>query len=712
MNRWRSRVRRGALAAILSLFIGLPTLVVAQEDNGPSWLAQSRDPRALDWVARARARTLATLTASPHFAPFEAAAERILNDPTRPLEVRFIGEHAYQYWQDRERPLGVWRRTPRALYLAGQPEWDTVIDLDDLAAREKIRWFFAGADCRGRRCLVRLADNGEDATIMREFDLTSKRFVDGGFALPVSRGRTWWIDDDTLLVAPAASEAPGAFRPPARTLARWRRGTPVTSAATIFAIEPNDSTVSASLINTLGDGAFLAARHIDPQKRAYRIVRPDGSGMSAPLPPYARTFGVSAGRLMMSPDIDWSPAGSGKTFPAGTLVAVPVDALFRDGSVAGAELVYAPAPGDAVRGVVSGGGRLLVELLNENFSRLAEVTRSDAGWSSRPLSTPTGTLISPAAIVDGNLLARIEGPLEPPRVSLLGLDGGAERVLYRQSPQFDARGMVSETWRTTSADGAPISYLVTFGPGLKRDGSAPMLVYGYGGYGVPLSPRYEPLFGKLWLERGGVYVHAYLRGGGEQGPARWRAATLKGRLQPIDDMIAVLRDLQRRGVGSPRTTGIIGRSEGGLMTAAVMQRAPELMNAVVIGGPLLDLMDPSLLNPGGPWITEHGDPRDPNMTDFIRSYSPMQNVAGAGRVYPVPLVITSTGDDRVLPGLARRFSLRLSDRGHDNLYYEDDQGGHYWELTGPPAGDWRPRARARAVEFTYLWDRLGPPTRR
>jgi prolyl oligopeptidase len=210
------------------------------------------------------------------------------------------------------------------------------------------------------------------------------------------------------------------------------------------------------------------------------------------------------------------------------------------------------------------------------------------------------------------------------------------------------------------------------------------------------------------MERGGVYVHAYLRGGGEHAPGWHRDSMREKHPNAFADMAAVLRDLARRGVSAPAHLGIMGRSNGGLMTAAVMERYPDLMNAVVVGGPLIDMLNFDKLPPGGTWLAEYGDPAVPGDAGFLRTYSPMQNIADAAHPYPVPLIITASDDDRVLPGHARRFAWQLAAHGHDRLYFEDTQGGHYWELGGGPIpGDWRLRVTARAVEYTYLWQRLG-----
>lgn len=678
------------------------------EEHGPAWLDQNSS-RTLHWVEEQRERALARLRAAPRFAALEAEAVGVLNDPSQIESVTFIGDDAYQYHQERERPLGVWRRTTRQSYLADTPSWTNVLDLDALSAAEKHKWFFAGASCRERRCLVRLSENGKDANDTREFDLDQLRFVEGGFRIPNSKSRAWWYDADTLLVSPVLGPDSVNNWDVPKTLRVWRRGADLKKTKPIFSIDDNDAMLSVSFIRAAGTPAFVVARHLDFEKREYRLMMLDGASRPLALPPYASVMGVHDGQLLLRPNEPWQPAGSAQSFAAGTLVSVPLAPLMQTGEVANAKLVYTPAGSDPVRGVVSGGDRLFVELLHDGFSRVVELRDGNGEGRERVLPFDSPRFLSDLSFFDGKLLAREEGPLLPERLVLLDPDSGARTTLAERQPQFRTSDLVSERFRTVSRDGTTLTYLITHRRDMPLDGTTPTLVYGYGGYDVPVTPRYEPVFGKLWLEKGGAYVQAYLRGGGEFRAPWHRGAMRKNRQQPFDDMAAVLADLDRRGVARPAHIGIIGRSNGGLMVAAVMEQHPELMNAVVIGGPLIDMLNFHELSPGGTWLAEYGDPRDPDMRAFLRSYSPMQNIAGPDVRYPVPLIITATDDDRVLPGHARRFSARLTALGHDNIYYEDAQGGHYWELAGGPApGDWRLRALARAVEFSYLWDRLGP----
>lgn len=702
-------LRRTTFGALILALAATTAQSAPVDKHEPAWLDASYGARALQWVKARQGATLATLQADPRFATLQQEAADILVDPSRADLVNFTGEDAYQYRQEREHPLGVWRRTSKAAYLSGQPAWEAVIDFDALAAAEGKKWIFAGAECHGRHCLVNLSVNGKDSAETREFDLASKQFVAGGFLIPDGKSHAWWYDDDTLLVAPVLGKDSVNSSLMPKTLRVWRRGTPLAQTKPVFSIGDHDANLSVMFVKAAGTDAFVAARHIDFEAREYRLMKLDGTSRPLPLPELAGIQGVHDGKLLLRPEVDWTPPGGTTTFPAGALVAISLDALMKDARIADAELIYRPAGDDAVRGTITGDGRLFVELLHDYYSRIVELKKgADGSWKSRVVPLSSGRFITSMGLEQGKLLLREEAPLVPDRIVLADPATGAEQPLYGRSPAFETAGLVTELYHTASRDGTTIDYTINHSRDLKLDGSNPTLVYGYGGYDVAVTPRYEPIFGKLWMARGGVYVQAYLRGGGEHGPAWHRGPMREKRQQAFDDMAAVVRDLQRRGITSPAHTGIMGRSNGGLMVATVMEQIPELLSAVVVGGPLIDMLNFDKLPPGGTWLAEYGDPQVPGDAAFLRTYSPMQNIAGPDRHYPTPLIITATYDDRVLPGHARRFAYQLAAHGHDSLYFEDQQGGHYWELAGgPPPGDWRLRSVARAAEFTYLWEKLG-----
>ena len=697
----------GAGAAIAIVLTQVYPDALKTADADWRWLDNTYEKSALAWVAEQNDKTVRVLRQDPRFATFTGQAELILTDPTRLPEGEEIDGAIYNYWQDRERPLGVWRRASLDSYYGGQPRWETMIDLDRLSAAEGRKWIFAGANCRKQRCLIRLSENGKDAVETREFDLESKSFAADGFRIPLSKTGTWWYDDDTLLVAPALDGASVNKAGYPNSLRLWRRGAAQPEAKKLFEIGDWDAMLGASFVRAENLDGLVAVRGINFEQSQYFYVKPDGTRTRLPLPEQTEFAGSHKGKLLLRLNQDWAPAGSDARFKSGELVSISLAALLRDHQIQDARLVYRPAPNEAVTAARSIGKRIYLELLRDYRSAIVELSPGGEAWTARTLPLETDRFITIAGVNDGELLLRIEGLLSPEELVLFDPADSRHRTLYRRAPQFDASKFVAELRHTNSRDGTDIAYTLIRPKNMARNGQNPTLVYGYGGYDVSVTPRYEPLFGKLWLEPGGVYVHAYLRGGGERGPEWHKGAMRTNRQQPYDDMTAILEDLHRQKVSSPEHTGILGRSNGGLMVAVMLNQKPELMNAAIVGGPLTDMLNFHELPPGSSWTAEYGDPRDPKARAFLATYSPLQQLERDAK-YPVPLVITSTDDDRVLPGHARRYAARMQELGHEALYFEDKQGGHYWELAGGPApGDWRLRSTARAVEYTYLWRQLG-----
>ncbi|GEM_PF-12026 len=688
-----------------SLFFATAVALPAQSADDDYWLDETYSERALSWVKVQNAKALDALGGAMGLAELEEEAASVLTDASRLPNVRVVGERVLDYHQSRNAPLGVWRSASKESFFSGEPEWETLLDFDALSVREGRKWIFNSANCRGERCLLSFSDNGKDAHEIREFDLASGRFVADGFALAEGKTRSWWFDDNRLLVAPVLGPDSLNESGLPRTLRLWRRGTPLTAAKTLYTGDYDDAMLGARLVGTGGRSGFVAVRSRSFFDRDYYWVSETGDVTQLPLPGAVEIYTVFNGKLLMRPNEDWKT--SDKEFPAGAMVSISLESLLDDHVISQAEMLYRPADREAVRGVLALDDNLYVTLLRDYRSAVVELAPGEGGWRTRTLELPDDGFISVLGSHDNRLHLRYESPLTPPRSLLFDPRDGKQTLLYQRQPAFDTTGLTAELLTTRSRDGTEIAYTLMRNPDQPSDGGQPTLVYGYGGFDVAITPRYEPIFGKLWLEKGGVYVHAYLRGGGENGPDWHRSAMLENRQRPYDDMAAVLEDLHRRGISSPEQTGIMGRSNGGLMVAAMMTQRPELMNAVVVGGPLTDMLHYQNLPPGASWTAEYGDPRRDADAAWIARYSPLQAISPED-AYPIPLIITSTDDDRVLPGHARRFAARLYANGHDAVYFEDAQGGHYWELAGGPApGDWRARARARAVEFAYLSEQLG-----
>jgi len=690
----------------------LPTPVAAPQQVMESdpwiWLEEVEGERALAWVAEQNTRSLGRLQGDALYDELHAEALALVESRDRipsPVFRRVEGvEGIDNFWQDASSIRGVWRRTTPESYATEAPVWETVLDLDALARAEDANWVWRGASClepAGRLCLVELSDGGKDASTLREFDRVTRTFVDGGFVLPESKGSATWIDADTLIVARdfgAGSLTESGYP---RILKRLARGQALDQAQELFRGEIDDVFVNAFTLRD-PDGrlrATLISRAMTFYTREYHLVQADGSTRKLDLPEKASITGLLGDRLILTTDEDFT-AGPGQSFQTGDLFSVDLDAWLADPATP-MQLILRPGPREAIEGVQITRNRLVVALY-ENVRGGVYVYQPTAdGWSRERMDLPRNVSIGlgSASDLDDRVFVSVNGYLTPSTLFLADAGTLQAEAVKSLPAKFDATGMEVRQFEARSADGTMIPYFVVGRSDLPTDGSAPTLLYGYGGFQVSMLPGYSPTVGKLWLERGGVYVVANTRGGGEFGP-RWHQAALKlDRMRVYEDFFAVSEDLIRRGYTSPRRLGIMGGSNGGLLMGVALTRRPELYNAVVIQVPLFDMINYTRIGAGASWVGEYGDPAIPAEREMLLSYSPYQNLK-AGQSYPQVFIETSTKDDRVHPAHARKAAARLGELGYDYLYYENIDGGH------AAAANLNERALRQALEYTYLLQRL------
>ncbi|PZU76161.1 MAG: S9 family peptidase [Brevundimonas sp.] len=685
-----------------------PAGVAAADDHLA--LEQVDGAEAMAFVAEENRKSLAALTGDPRYETFRSEAQAILTATDRIPMPSFLGDGIGNFWQDATNPKGVWRRTTLASYRTATPQWETLLDIDALSKAEGKDWVFKGADCLApddTRCLINLSDGGKDAVVVREFDLTTKRFVDGGFNLPEGKHRIEWLDRDTLLVATdfgAGTMTESGYPFIVKTL---KRGQTLTQATEVYRGEQSDGGYGVSpAVYRDRDGkvsAVIITRPLDTfRSETWRLV--DGGPVRLQIPSRVTIYGVIANRLVFGLEEDWN--GSIKSFKAGTLVAPDLDSLsFANPSLVFGNMevgVFTPGPRQAVSDVRVMSDRLVVAY-TDNVRGRAAIFRpgGERAWPRRDLNVPDNLAVGlgDSSKSRGEVFVSTQGFLVPPTLSLADADAATLTPLKSAPAKFDASRDVTEQYEATSADGTKIPYFITHPRDMKLDGSNPTIMLGYGGFQISLNPAYKPEMGKLWLERGGVFVQANIRGGGEFGPGWHQAALKENRQRAFDDFAAVARDLEQRGVTSPRRLGIYGRSNGGVLTSVSITQHPELFNAAVIESPLVDMLRYQELPAGASWIGEYGDPRIPSDAAFIARYSAYQQLRpGVG--YPRVYLTTNTRDDRVHPGHARKFAARLGDLGYDHLYYEDTAGGH--------SNDADPVANARrwARHYVYLSQQL------
>jgi prolyl oligopeptidase len=664
------------------------------------WMEEIEGTRAMDWAKAQNARTLPVLQGDARYADLEAKALAILNAKDRVPGVSFAGDGSLRnFWQDADHVRGVWRKTSLESYRTDQPTWETILDIDALSKTEGANWVFKGASClppEDTRCLVTLSDGGKDAVTVREFDTATKSFVPGGFVLPEGKQNYTWLDKDTLLVG--REWKPGELTKSgyAYVLKSLKRGQSLDQAVELFRGVDTDVSVSPFVLRD-ADGkvvAAMASRGVTFFETETYLIE-GGKPVKLDLPLKSSVQGYVAGQVVVLMEQDW------KGFKTGDLISFDLAKLKAAPDQAVATLVLRPTAKQSVEQVSTTRTKLVVGLLDNVKGAARVLTHGAKGWTSQALDLPANSAIGlgSTAETDERLFVTVTGYLAPTTYWLA--DAGSLKLeQVKASPaRFDASTHVVEQFEATSTDGTQIPYFVVRPKGLKYDGQAPTLLYAYGGFQVAMTPGYSGVMGKLWLERGGTYVVANIRGGGEFGPA-WHEAGLKANRQKVyDDFFAVSQDLITRKITSPRHLGIMGGSNGGLLMGVALTQRPELYNAIVVQVPLFDMIRYSQIGAGASWVGEYGDPAIPSERAVIAKYDPYSNLK-AGRNYPEVFIETSTKDDRVHPAHARKAAARLEELGYPVLYYENIDGGH------AASANLAETARRQALEYVYLSRKL------
>lgn len=682
------------------------------DDDPYLWLEEVHGDRALDWVRARNAAAEKEFRADPRYETLRRELRAILDSRERIPLVERLGDHYYNFWRDAANPRGIWRRTPVAEYAKPQPAWETVLDLDALAAAENENWVWKGATClrppgaseRYRRCMLSLSRGGADATAMREFDLATRRFVDGGFTLAEAKQEAVWRDVDTLWVM--SDFGPGSMTTSGypRLVKLWKRGTPLAAAETVFEAQPTDVSAWARVDYARGGRRVESiVRSIAFWNHEVFVVREDASRrrtlVRLDVPADAETE-IFDRWLLVRTRTAWNTAG--RTYPAQSLLAIDFESFLRGARAF--DIVYEPGPRAALEELRQTRSSLLLVELDNVRSRLWEYRHDGKAWRRARVDVPEASQVNLRTTywASDEYLFTVQDFTTPTtlRRRTAG-DATPSSAALRALPRFfDATGLVTRQYEATSRDGTRIPYFLVARGDIRLDGSNPTLVYGYGGFENSMLPWYSGTFGRSWYEPGGVFVLANLRGGGEFGSAWHRAAIKEHKQRTWDDMIAVAEDLVRRGVTSPPRLGIMGGSQGGLLVTTVMTQRPDLFGAVVAQVPLADMLRYHRLLAGASWIGEYGDPDKPDERAWLAAYSPYRNVRKDAK-YPRLFLTTSTRDDRVHPGHARKLAARLAEYGHDVVYYENIEGGHGAAANNEQA------ARMWAQTFTFLWKELG-----
>ncbi len=682
-------------------FIGGQALV---QDDPYIWLEDVEGNDALTWVRARNTESQAALEQAPGFAALRDDLRAILDSDARIPMVQKIGDHYYNLWRDAKNERGLWRRTTLEEYRKKEPVWQTVLDIDALGKAEDVNWVWGGASClrpEYRRCLIALSRGGADATVTREFDLIEKRFIPGGFTRPEAKGALAWRDENSVYAF--TDFGPGSMTSSGypRVVREWTRGTPLADAPVVYEGDANDMYISGYRDLTPGFERDFVSRTIAFYNDELYLRTTDGTLQKLDVPNDANKS-VRREWLLLELRSAWTVGDT--TWPAGSLIATPLE-RFLTGDRTFTPL-FTPSETTSLSGFSWTRDHLIVNVLDHVKNRLFVLTPRGGTWDKQPFAgAPEFGTVS-AGGIDANesnaFFMTVTDYLTPTSL-LIGEIGSAPEPLKETPAFFDADGLAISQHFATSADGTRVPYFMVAREGVALDGRNPTLLYGYGGFEISLTPGYSAAAGRAWLTEGGVYVVANIRGGGEYGP-RWHQAALReNRNKAYEDFAAVARDLISRGVTAPRHLGIQGGSNGGLLMGNMLVMYPELFGAVVCQVPLLDMKRYHLLLAGASWMAEYGNPDTDDWT-FLQQYSPYQNVRADAK-YPPVLFTTSTRDDRVHPGHARKMMARMQSQGHDVTYYENIEGGHGGAANNAQA------AYMQALAFSFLRQRLFPSER-
>ena len=700
------RLRLVASAALFAAVAAASAAII--EDDPYGWLADIHGDKAIAWVKAQDAISEKTLKSDPRYRQNYDTLLKSLDIKDRIPSVELDHGDVYNFWQDAAHPRGLWRKTTIAGFRAKAPKWETLLDIDKLDADEHQQFVWEGADCapKSKHCLVRLSPGGGDAHVVREFDLKTKTFVADGFTLPLAKQGAAYLDDDTVLVA--TDFGPGTMTKSsyARIVKLWKRGTPLATAKTVMEGDINDISVRAQVYRGPYGTVPLIVHGLTFFSAEYYYVLPNGQPMKLPLPPGADVKGVAQGNLIFTLRDAWTPPGASAPFPQGAIIAFPVKPFVMMKMLPTFTQLWAPDEHATAESVAVGRDGVYAGIFRD-VTASAHIFRPGphGAWSDTTLGLPAGGSITVVSANDWGPEAHFnyESFLTPP--TLYETNGkGAPKPIKHQAPLFDAATQTAEQFWVTSSDGVRVPYFLIRKKGTT--GQVPTILYSYGGFELSLTPWYwndghRPLdAGQVWVARGGAIAVANIRGGGEFGP-RWHQAALReNRQKAFDDFAAVGRDLVARGVATPKQIGIVGASNGGVLTTVTMTQHPDLLGAVVVQRPLIDMLRYTHFGAGASWAEEYGDPDKPADRAWIAKYSAYQLVK-PDATYPPVLFITETSDDRVTPIWARMMAAKMLDQKHDVLFNESFEGGH-----GPGATN-AAQAEMWALSYTFFQQKLG-----
>jgi prolyl oligopeptidase len=697
-NNWKLKQKKMKKFFILLI---LPTLMTqlsfAQNNDSYLWLEEVENEKALDWVEQWNKKTLQVLTSQPGYENIYNKNLEIYNSTDRIADPAIYGNYIYNFWQDQQHERGIWRRTTVKSYLSGSPEWETILDIDALSQKDDIKWVFKGASGLYpdyNKFLVNLSKGGGDAVIIREFDVQTKSFAENGFYIPEAKGSASWIDGNSIMVSTDFGDGVTTSGYP-RQVKIWKRGTDLNNARLVFEGEEENMGIWGYTFHDENRTYQIIMKYMTFYT-AKKYVIEDGKLIELNLPDDIDFSGIVSGMVILRLKSDWEV--NDQFYKQGSVISAKYEDILS--GTPDFHLVVEPDERSSIAGLSSTKNRLLVNMLNNVKGELYSY-RWDGSWKKEKIDAPELGSISLGASDENSdhFFFYFENFLEPATLYYANAATGKYDKVKSLPSFFPTEKYQVQQFEATSKDGTKIPYFVVGPKNMKMDGTNPTLLYAYGGFEVPELPGYSAITGTAWLEKGGVYVLANIRGGGEFGP-QWHQAGLKENRQRVyDDFHSVAEDLISKKITTSKKLGIFGGSNGGLLVGVAFTQRPDLYNGVVCAVPLLDMKRYNKLLAGASWMAEYGNPDIPEEWEYIRKYSPYQNVK-AEMNYPEVFFTTSTRDDRVHPGHARKMVAKMSDLGYKIYYFENTEGGHAGASTNEQ------RARMYALIYTYLQMKL------
>ncbi len=682
---------------LLLIFAMATKITFAQSGDPYYWLEEVENPKALDWVENWNKKSLDVLSSQPGYAGLYEKNLEILNSTDRIAQPAIHGNYVYNFWQDQQFQRGIWRRAELKSYLSGEPEWETLLNIDELSEKDGIKWVYKGASGlypEYNKFLVSLSKGGGDAVIIREFDVRTKSFVDNGFFLPEAKGGASWIDENTLMVSTDFGEGVTTSGYPTQAKI-WKRGTNLKNALEIFKGEENDMGIWGYAMTTREKVYLMVMRRTSFYSGDYYFY--ENEKLIQPQLPEDIDYNIIFnGQVIFQLKSDWKV--NNQTFLQGAVISINYNDLLAGKN--NFDLLLQPDERSSVSQISQTKDRLLVNMLVNVKSELYSY-RFENGWIKEKIEAPDfGNLtLGSTDEFSNKFFFNFQNFLEPNTLYFADAESGEISKVKSLPSWFPTENYKVQQFEAISKDGTRIPYFVVHSKSMKMDGNNPTLLYAYGGFEVPQLPRFSAATGVSWLEKGGVYVLANLRGGGEFGP-KWHQAGLKENRQLVfDDFYAVAEDLIDKKITSPKKLGIYGGSNGGLLVGVAFTQRPELYNAVVCVVPLLDMQRYNKLLAGASWMAEYGNPDIPEEWEYISKYSPYHNLK-EGKNYPEVFFTTSTRDDRVHPGHARKMVAKMNDMGYKIYYFENTEGGHAGASTNEQ------RAQMSAQLYSYLQMKL------